>query len=310
MPDIPKYSGTTDPNKHITSYTCGIKGNDLEDDEIESVLLKKFRETLSKREMIWYHSLPPNSIDSFTMLDDSFVKVHAGAIKVATRKLNLFKVRQKDNEMALNERSSIASRQLKQNLIQYPAVTWADMLNRYQSKIRVKDDQLGALSGSIYPNRSEGRIQRDIDKEHRSNRDRYQPYRANQKNNGPGHNPIRNDRGRNSQGLMSKNGLDKHVVSKEAPRLSEYNFSIDASGIVSVIGRIKDTRWPRPMQINPAQRNPNQMCKYHGTHGHRTEDCRQLMKELACLFNEGHLREFLSDRAKNHFRDRDANRQK
>ncbi|XP_070010294.1 uncharacterized protein [Nicotiana sylvestris] len=29
---------------------------------------------------------------------------------------------------------------------------------------------------------------------------------------------------------MSKNGLDKHVEPKEAPRLSEYNFSIDASG--------------------------------------------------------------------------------
>ena len=77
---------------------------------------------------------------------------------------------------------------------------------------------------------------------------------------------------------------------------------------MSAIGRIKDTRWPRPLQTDPSQRNPNQICKYHGTHGHRTEDCRQLREEVARLFNEGHLREFLSDRAKNHFRDRDANR--
>ncbi|XP_075091997.1 fe(2+) transport protein 2-like [Nicotiana tabacum] len=53
----------------------------------------------------------------------------------------------------LNERSSIASRQLKQNLIEYPAVTCADVHNRYQSKIRVVDDQLGTTSGSVYPNR-------------------------------------------------------------------------------------------------------------------------------------------------------------
>nr|XP_009776703.1 PREDICTED: uncharacterized protein LOC104226406 [Nicotiana sylvestris] len=66
--------------------------------------------------------------------------------------------------------------------------------------------------------------------------------------------------------------------------------------------------WPRPPKTDPAQRNPNQMCKYHGTHGHRIEDCRQLSEEVAHLFNEGHLREFLSDRAKNHFRDRDTNR--
>ncbi|XP_070030092.1 uncharacterized protein [Nicotiana sylvestris] len=50
------------------------------------------------------------------------------------------------------------------------------------------------------------------------------------------------------------------------------------------------------------------MCKYYGTHGHKTEDCRQLKEEVARLFNEGHLREFLNDRAKNHFRERDGNR--
>ncbi|XP_070009615.1 uncharacterized protein [Nicotiana sylvestris] len=173
MPYIPKYNGTTDPNEHITTYTCGIKGNDLEDYEIESVLLKKFRETLSKGAMIWYHNLPPNSIDSFAMLADSFVKAHAGAIKVATMKFDVFKIKQKENEMlsefvsyfqseqmelppvsdgwaiqaftqGLNERSSIASKQLKQNLVEYPTVTWADVYNMYQSKIRVEDDQLGA----------------------------------------------------------------------------------------------------------------------------------------------------------------------
>ncbi|XP_070050883.1 uncharacterized protein [Nicotiana tomentosiformis] len=150
----------------MTSYICAIKGNDLEDDEIESVLLKKFRDTLSKGAMIWYHNLPPNSIDSFDILADSFIKAHVGAIKVETRKSDLFKVKQRDNKMlkefvsrfqieqmdlppvaeywavqaftqGLNIRSSVASQLLKQNLIEDLAVTWADMHNRYQSKIRV-----------------------------------------------------------------------------------------------------------------------------------------------------------------------------
>jgi len=43
MPEIPKYNGMTDPNVHVTSYTCAIKVNDLEDDDIESILLKKFQ---------------------------------------------------------------------------------------------------------------------------------------------------------------------------------------------------------------------------------------------------------------------------
>ncbi|XP_070005708.1 uncharacterized protein LOC142163050 [Nicotiana tabacum] len=94
----------------------------------------------------------------------------------------------------------------------------------------------------------------------------------------------------------------------EAPKLLEYNFSVDASGIISAIGKVKDTRWLKPIQIDPSQRNPNLICKYHGTHGHMTKDCMQLREEVARLFNEGHLREFLDDRAKNHFRERDANR--
>ncbi|XP_070043106.1 uncharacterized protein [Nicotiana tomentosiformis] len=205
----------TDPNKHVTSYMCAIKGNDLEDDEIESVLLKEFGETLSNGSMKWYQNLPPNSIDSFAMLADSFVKARAGAIKVKTRKSDLFKVKQKDYEMlrefvshfqmermdlppvvddcvvqaftqGLNIQSSVASHNLKQNLIEYSTVTWADIHNRYQSKIRVEDDQLGAHSESVYPVRTLDRVKRDIDREPRSNRDRYLPYNKDRMSSGSG----------------------------------------------------------------------------------------------------------------------------
>ncbi|XP_070047433.1 uncharacterized protein [Nicotiana tomentosiformis] len=266
----------TDPNEHVTSYTYAIKGNNLDNDEIESILLKKFGETLSNGAMIWYRNLSPNSIDSFAMLVNSFVKAHAGAKKVETRKSDLFKVRQKDNKMlsefvsrfqmkqmdlplvtddwavqaftqGLNERSSMASQQLKQNLIECPAI-WADVHNRYQSKNRVEDDQLGAPSGSV--------IKRDIDRQPRLNRGRYQPYNRDRRGSGPEHNSVRgerrNDRHQGSRGLLSKNGFGKHTGPKEAPRLSEYNFNIHASAIVSAIGHIKDTKWPRPLQTDPA----------------------------------------------------------
>nr|XP_009757498.1 PREDICTED: uncharacterized protein LOC104210324 [Nicotiana sylvestris] len=227
MPDIPKYNGTTDPNEHINSYTCVIKGNDLNDDEIESVLLKTFGETLSKGAMIWYHSLDPNSIDSFVILVNTFVKAHTGAIKVATRKSDVFKIKQRNDEMlrefvsrfqmermelppisndwtvqafmqGLNEKSSIASRQLKQNLIEYLAVTWSDVHNRYQSNIRVEDDQLGAPLGSVHPIRFVAQPPRDTNREPRFNKERYQSY-ADRRNSGLSRNTSRSDR-RNDRG--------------------------------------------------------------------------------------------------------------
>ncbi|XP_070053686.1 uncharacterized protein [Nicotiana tomentosiformis] len=303
MPKILKYNGTTDPNEYVTSYTCAIKGNDLEDDEIKSVLLKKFGETLSKGAMRWYHNLSPNSIDSFTMLADAFGKARVGAIKVETRKSDLFKVKKRDNVMlrefvsrfqmeqmdlppvtddwavqvftlGLIPQSSLASQQLKQNLIEYPEVTWADVHNMYQSKLKVEDDHLGPPSRSVYPIRTSDRSKRVVDHEPRLNRYKYQPYNRDRRGNGSGCNPARSERrsnrGHNNRGLMSKNGFDRPIGSKEAPRLSEYNFSVDAVGIVSGIGHIKDTKWPRLLQSDPAQRDPHLMCKYHGTHDHST----------------------------------------
>ncbi|XP_070032291.1 uncharacterized protein [Nicotiana tomentosiformis] len=314
--------------------------NDLEDDEIESVSLKKFGDTLSKGAMIWYHNLPPNSIDSFAMLADAFVKAHAGAIKVENENSNFFKVKQRDNEMlrelmsrfhmeqmdlslvaddwavqafthGLNTRRSLASQQLKQNLVEYPAVTWADIHNRYQSTLGSRTTNLEP-PGSIYPIRANDRSKRVVDHESRPVRDQYQSYSADRRGNGSEHHLTRNekrvDRGSSSRGLMSKNVFDRPLGGKEAPRLSEYNFNIDAASIVSAIGRIKETKWARPLQFDPTQRDPNLMVKYHGTHGHKTDDYRQLREEVARLFNNEHLREFLGDRAKNHFRNRDTNK--
>ncbi|XP_070026138.1 uncharacterized protein [Nicotiana sylvestris] len=94
----------------------------------------------------------------------------------------------------------------------------------------------------------------------------------------------------------------------EAPQLSEYNFNVDISDIISAISKIRDTRWLKPVLSDPSQRNPNLTCEFHGTHDHRTEDCRQLREEVVRLLSKGHLRDLLGDLAKNQFREREENR--
>jgi len=122
---------------------------------------------------------------------------------------------------------------VSQNLIDYPVVTLADVRNSYQSKIKVENDHLRAPFGSVYPIRTSDRPKRVVDHEPRPNRDRYQPYSGDRRGNGYWRNPTRNekrkDRGR---GLMSKNDFDRPL---EGPRLSEYNFNVDATSIISTI---------------------------------------------------------------------------
>ena len=54
-------------------------------------------------------------------------------------------------------------------------MTWSDVHNWYQLKIRVEDDQLGAPSGSVYPSRL-------LAKEPKPNKERYQPYLKDRRN--------------------------------------------------------------------------------------------------------------------------------
>ncbi|XP_075103522.1 uncharacterized protein LOC142178094 [Nicotiana tabacum] len=64
---------------------------------------------------------------------------------------------------------------------------------------------------------------------------------------------------------------------------------------------IKEAQFPRLSRSDPSQRDPKLWCEYLGTHGHRTGECRHLRKEVSTLLKNGHIREFLSDRAKNNY---------
>ncbi|XP_016489158.2 uncharacterized protein LOC107809076 [Nicotiana tabacum] len=68
--------------------------------------------------------------------------------------------------------------------------------------------------------------------------------------------------------------------------------------MVLAFRNIKEERFLKHIQSDPSQRDPNLWCEFHGTHGHRSKDCQHLREEVAVLLKNGHLREFLSDRAK------------
>ncbi|XP_070010518.1 uncharacterized protein [Nicotiana sylvestris] len=199
MPDISKYDGTTDPRDHVTTFTTGVKGNDLTKQEIESVLVKKFGETLTKGALTWYSLLPENSINSFDELADSLIKAHSGSQKVEKRMEDIFKIKQGDSKLLrdfvdrfqrermtlphvpdnwsaiafasnLNDKSSEATRRLKESLREFPATTWNDVYNRYSTKLRIEEDTVPQFH---HEERSKSRRS---ETEKRSGTNRYDPY--------------------------------------------------------------------------------------------------------------------------------------
>ena len=56
----------------------------------------------------------------------------------------------------------------------------------------------------------------------------------------------------------------------------------------------KFLRWPSQMKTDPAKRDITKYCEFHRDHGHQTDDCIQLRKEIEYLIRRGHLRRFVA----------------
>ncbi|XP_070014413.1 uncharacterized protein [Nicotiana sylvestris] len=199
----------------------------------------------------------------------------------------------------LNPRSSDASQKLKESLLEFQATTWAYIHNRYESKIRIKDDQVVFPSSTKGREKNSEKSKSDYDTDIRNSRGRFLPYKWTE-GHGRGSRTTdkfvvdrRTDRGQNNRSLQ-----DKEVSGSRDPsysKLSEYNFNVSMVELVSAMRNIKEARFPKPIRSDPIQRDPNLWYEYHGTNGHRTRDCRHLREEVAILLKNGHLREFLSD---------------
>ena len=48
------------------------------------------------------------------------------------------------------------------------------------------------------------------------------------------------------------------------------------------------------MKTDPTKRDLTKYCEFHRDHGHRTDDCIQLRKEIEYLIQRGHLRRFVA----------------
>jgi hypothetical protein len=53
-------------------------------------------------------------------------------------------------------------------------------------------------------------------------------------------------------------------------------------------------RWPPRMRTPPEKHNNQKFCEYHNDHGHQTEDCMVLRKEIELLIQNGKLVKFVA----------------
>ncbi|XP_019262964.1 PREDICTED: uncharacterized protein LOC109240745 [Nicotiana attenuata] len=270
-PYLKVYDGTTEPKDHLIHYVNAVKGNDLSKEQVPSVLLKKFGETLTGGALTWYSQLPARSISTFEEMADKFVTAHARAKKAEARVNDIFAVRQTTGEglrdflarfnrvrmslpnvsegMAiaafqngLNRSRSKATKKLLSRLMKYPPTTWEEIHNAYCAEVRADDDD---LNGPLQRLMS---VQTEIKRERRNDGRRDQPPRFNRERHQP--------------------------YIRPPPRNSVRTGKARYKGVVAA----KDEE-----------------------RGHKTEDCIGLRQEVVRMLNQGHLKELLSNRGRVNF---------
>nr|XP_016486132.1 PREDICTED: uncharacterized protein LOC107806488 [Nicotiana tabacum] len=302
------YDGTSDPEDHLIHYVTAVKGNDLSKEQVPSVLLKKFSETLTGGALTWYSQLPARGISTLEEMADKFVTAHAGAKKAEARVNDIFAVRQTSGEglrefLARHGGSSFPERaqqiRLKgnQEVAQPPhEVSPHDEIHSaYCAEVRGDNDDLNGPTRRLVTlyaeNRRDRRSEGRREQIPRVNRERHQPYNRSSHPPPPRHAdaiqrhvaPLRNDRGM-------------------PPLLSAHNFCVSPLVIVYALERLGNkVQWPLKMKSDPATRKSNALCEFHQERGHKTEDCIGLHQEVVRMLNQGFLKELLSDKGKLNF---------
>ncbi|XP_048630590.1 uncharacterized protein LOC125603939 [Brassica napus] len=83
------------------------------------------------------------------------------------------------------------------------------------------------------------------------------------------------------------------------PDISHLSFS--RPELISVLRQMgQQVKWPQKMKAPDSFRNPCFWCDFYRDHGHKMEDCIALKIKVNEFLKKGHLREFLSEKAKSH----------
>ncbi|KAJ9566095.1 hypothetical protein OSB04_002061 [Centaurea solstitialis] len=89
----------------------------------------------------------------------------------------------------------------------------------------------------------------------------------------------------------SKARPGKGTVKIRYPELSTYNFAGTSKDLVDSLRKIDaNVRWPKKSDKPSKDKDQNRWCDFHDDHGHTTDECISLKKEISYLKSKGHLK--------------------
>ncbi|KAF3545660.1 hypothetical protein DY000_02007165 [Brassica cretica] len=303
---IKAYDGTSDPDAHVGQYRQRMLAIALPKESREATMCKWFGSTLTGPALQWYINLPSRSIASFVILSDMFLEQFASSKDLEKTYDGLYEILQhraeplqgyiarfNQEKVAIPEcsiptaiyafkRGLLPDGDLYKELTKYQCKTMEDVMSRAWAHVKWEENvasrakaQLKQDPKAVRPDRTE----RDEKPSPRSARD-----------------PGNRNRGRYQNRPIEK---AEGMAVFTWPDIS--HISASRSELINVLRQMgQQVKWPQKMKAPDSFRNPGLWCDFHREHGHKTEDCVALKIEVNELLKQGHLREFLSEKAKSH----------
>uniref|UniRef100_A0A0D3BVB1 Retrotransposon gag domain-containing protein n=1 Tax=Brassica oleracea var. oleracea TaxID=109376 RepID=A0A0D3BVB1_BRAOL len=171
---------------------------------------------------------------------------------------------------------------LYKELTMYPCKTMEDVLSRAWAQVKWEEDVASRAKAQPKQDQRSARSDRG-DQEERSSQ-------KGSKNSGS------RNRGRFQYRPQE---MEEGMSVSTWPDIS--HLSISTPELVNTLRQMgQQVKLPPKMKAPNSFRNPELWCRFHHDHGHKTEDCIPLKIEVNELLQKGHLREFLSEKAKAH----------
>ncbi|KAJ9542254.1 hypothetical protein OSB04_028760 [Centaurea solstitialis] len=243
----------------------------------------------------WLINLKPKSIGSFAELVNQFTRQFASSRKMEKQISDLYYVVQKTGETIRDyfnrfiaemievncdvktaieayKRGLDNSSELYMDLTKYPSENFDDVRARTLAHMRIEDD---AIFRRKHSNEKKNLGAQKYD---------FKPKRVNK---------IGNAR------QESKARSNKGTGKIRYPDLSTYNFAGTAKELVHSLRKIDaNVRWPKKPENPSKDKDQTKWCEFHSDHGHTTDECISLKKEIAYLKSNEHLKGIIPDEAK------------
>ena len=171
------------------------------------------------------------------------------------------------------------------SISKYPRASMAEVLAKEEKYINGEEALLSKReNSSAQKEKSKGEKKRERSPRRRGDRDR----------------SPRRDRENRKQSPKRRGNISDHLGPPQPELQQRYppqQFTPLAASVSQVLHEVQHEnflRWPCQMKTNPAKRDSTKYCEFHRDHGHRTDDCIQLRKEIEYLIRRRHLRRFVA----------------